>query len=302
MAEARIGISGWRYAGWRGVFYPVGLPQRDELAFTAQQLSTVEINGTHYSLQRPSSFAEWYAATPPGFLFAVKGSRFITHMKQLNDVEAALSNFFAQGVLLLEEKTGPFLWQLPPRMRYSREKIEGFLRALPKDSSHALDIARRHDHRVAGRTWLHVEEHRRFRHALEVRHISFAHQELIDLLREHDVALVASDAAGHWPYAEDVTADFVYVRLHGASELYTSGYSDEELDEWERRVRVWRRGGCLGERCWGSAGPDAASGRDVFVYFDNDAKVHAPFDAIRLADRLRARGPDLFTPAVHAHA
>ncbi len=299
MAEIRIGISGWRYAGWRGVFYPSDLPQRDELRFASQQLSTIEINGTHYSLQSPSSFAEWYAVTPPGFVFAIKGSRFITHMKQLNDVEPALANFFAQGVLLLEEKTGPFLWQLPPRMRYAREKLVAFLRALPKDSEHALDVARGHDQRVAGRTWLRVEEHRRFRHALEVRNPSFAGPELIDLLRAHEVALVASDAAGHWPYAEDVTADFVYVRLHGASELYTSGYREEELHEWARRVRVWQRGGCPRARCWGSPGSSRREGRDVYVYFDNDAKVHAPFDAIRLAGALNARGHDLFPSAAH---
>lgn len=111
------------------------------------------------------------------------------------------------------------------------------------------------------------------------------------------MALVASDAAGHWPYAEDVTADFVYVRLHGASELYVSGYLDQELDEWERRIRAWHRGRCSSERCWGSMGPSSPEGRDVFVYFDNDAKVYAPFDAIRLADRLRARGHDLFPSA-----
>lgn len=297
MAEIRIGISGWRYAGWRGVFYPTGLPQRDELRFASQQLSTIEINGTHYSLQRPESFAAWYAETPPGFVFAIKGSRFITHMKQLNDVEDALANFFAQGVLLLEDKTGPFLWQLPPRMRYSRAKLERFLRALPRDSESALRVARGHDHRVAGRTWLHVEENRPFRHALEVRNESFAHAELIELLRAHDVALVVSDAAGHWPYAEDVTSDFVYVRLHGAAELYVSGYLEEELDAWARRVRAWHGGRCPAGTCWGRPGRAARRGRDVFVYFDNDAKVQAPFDAIALAQRLHAPAYEVFPSA-----
>lgn len=292
MAEIRIGISGWRYPGWRGVFYPRGLAQRDELRFASQQLSTIEINGTHYSLQRPESFARWYAETPPGFVFAIKGSRFITHMKQLNDVEKALANFFAQGVFLLEEKTGPFLWQLPPRMRYSREKLEPFLRALPRDSEDALRLARRHDGRLNARSWLHVGHHRRFRHALEVRHESFAHAELIDLLRAHDVALVVSDAAGQWPYGEDVTADFVYVRLHGASELYSSGYREDELDAWAGRVRAWQEGRCPPGALWGNPGRPAPRGRDVFVYFDNDAKVHAPFDAIALSRRLATPADD----------
>src|SRR6266516_2848986 len=143
--EVRIGISGWRYAGWRGKFYPKGLPQRRELEFASGAFNSVEINGSFYSLQLPSSYQRWYAATPEDFLFAVKGGRFITHLKRLKDVETPLANFFASGVLLLGEKLGPILWQLPPNFRYDRKRLDAFFRLLPRDSATAAVLARQHD-------------------------------------------------------------------------------------------------------------------------------------------------------------
>ena len=270
MAVARVGTSGWLYPPWRGVFYPKGLPHRRELEYLSSRLSTVEINGTFYSLQRPDSFRRWHDETPDGFTFAVKGPRFVTHMKKLNDVETPLANFFASGVLALAEKTGPLLWQLPPTLGLHPERLAAFFARLPRSTGEAAWLARRHDERMTGRALLDTDADRPLRHALEVRHASFATPAFVELLREHVVSLVVADTAGRWPKMFDVTADLVYVRLHGDAELYTSGYSETALDEWAARIRGW-----------------LADGHDVQVHFDNDVKVHAPFDAVTLAERVR---------------
>jgi len=263
-----VGTSGWLYPAWRKVYYPAGLRHADELAYLATRLSTVEINGSFYSLQRPESYRAWYAATPASFLFAVKGSRFITHMKKLRDAGDALANFFASGVLALEDKLGPILWQLPPNLGFDRDRLATFFDALPRDTRAAVRLAKKHDERVRGRAWLRTDAERPLRHALEVRHDTFADPAFVELLREHDIALCIADTAGRWPYLEDLTADFVYLRLHGDVELYASGYDDAALDAWAKKIRAWRRRG------------------DVFAYFDNDARVRAPFDAERLRARL----------------
>lgn len=269
MAAVRIGVSGWRYAPWRGVFYPRGLPQRRELEHVARTFPTVELNGPFYSLQRPTSYQAWRAQTPPGFLFAVKGSRFITHMKRLVDVEVPLANFLASGVLALGDRLGPLLWQLPARSPFDAERTAAFLDRLPRSTGEAARLARGHDERLEGRAWTTTDEDRPLRHALEVRHASYADQAFTDLLRAHDVALVVSDGAGRWPVLEDVTAGLVYVRLHGDTELYVSGYEDVALAQWAAKIRRWHD-----------------DGRDVVVYFDNDAKVRAPLDALTLTELL----------------
>jgi uncharacterized protein YecE (DUF72 family) len=269
MATIRIGISGWRYNGWRGVFYPQGLAQRRELEFASREMPSIEINGTHYSLQRPICFDTWYRETPPGFVFAVKGSRFITHMKRLKDIEKPLANFFAQGLFKLREKTGPFLWQFPPNFQFDAARLEAFFELLPRDSRSALALARRRDYRMTGRACLAIDEDRPYRHCIEIRHESFVTPAFYGLLRKHDIGLVVADTAGKWPLLEEVTSDFVYVRLHGDTKLYVSGYTDAALDRWAERVSGW-----------------AKRGTDVYVYFDNDAKVYAPFDAGRLLGKL----------------
>jgi uncharacterized protein YecE (DUF72 family) len=282
-----VGISGWTYAGWRGVFYPEGLARKRELEYVGSRMDTVEINGSFYSLQRPTSYRAWYEQTPPGFLFAVKGSRFITHMLKLKNAETALANFFASGVLRLADKLGPILWQFPERMQFNEEKFAHFLRILPKTHEEAARVALGHDDRLLGRAWTDAEHTGPIRHAFEIRHPGFLSAEFIGLLRAHNAALVFADTAGRWPYAEDLTADFVYVRLHGAEQLYASGYTDPQLDWWAARIREWRRGGAPKDAtCALDPAPRRRAGRDVYVYFDNDAKVHAPFDAIRLAERL----------------
>jgi uncharacterized protein YecE (DUF72 family) len=269
MALARVGISGWRYPPWRGVWYPKGLPQRLELSYSSERLNSIELNGSFYSLQGPTSYLSWYDQTPPGFVFAVKGGRFITHLKRLKDVDVALANFFASGVLALREKLGPVLWQLPERHSFDANELERFFHALPRTTSEALALARKHDARLDGRDWLQRQPERALRHAVEARHPEFVGERVADLLRANDIAFVVADTAGRWPQNREVTSDFVYVRLHGAEELYASGYTDPALDVWAADVREW-----------------LASGRDVYVYFDNDMKVRAPFDALALASRV----------------
>jgi uncharacterized protein YecE (DUF72 family) len=264
-----IGISGWRYPPWRGTFYPKGLPQREELSCAARHLSTIEINGSFYSLQRPEYYAAWAAEVPAEFVFAVKGGRFITHMKRLAGADVALANFFASGLLALGPKLGPILWQLPPTLRFDPGLLSAFLAALPRTTAAAARLAAGHDQRLDGRALTVTDADRPIRHALEVRHTSFAVPELVDLLREQEVALVVADTAGRWPALDDVTADFMYVRLHGDTQLYVSGYSDTALDAWAERARGW-----------------IVAGLDVWIYFDNDVKVRAPFDAMSLSRRL----------------
>jgi uncharacterized protein YecE (DUF72 family) len=283
----RIGISGWRYEPWRGKFYPDKLPQKSELAFASSKFNSLEINGTFYSLQRPSSFASWKADTPDDFVFSVKGPRFITHIRRLREVEIPLANFLASGVLLFEKKLGPFLWQFPPSFKYQNELLENFFKLLPMDSATALNIARSHDERIKTDDGLEISGTFPVRHAIEIRHQSFANEEFIGLLRQYNVGLVCADTP-EWPRMMDLTSDFVYCRLHGAETLYENGYDDKSLDDWARRVTDWAQG-CEpkdAERIIDQAGPKRPA-RDVFVYFDNDLKVKAPVDAQALAARIQ---------------
>jgi uncharacterized protein YecE (DUF72 family) len=271
VAEARVGISGWNYPRWRGDFYPKGVPQKRELEYAAGRLTSIEVNGSFYALQKPASYLDWRSRTPETFVFSVKGGRYITHMKKLSDVETPLSNFLASGVLALGPKLGPLLWQLPPNLGFDANRMTAFFDLLPRSTSAAAELGRRHDDKVAeDRAYLTVEADRPLRHALEVRHSTFETDEAIQLAREHDIALVIADTAGKWPMFDVVTSDFVYVRLHGADELYVSGYTDEALDRWAAKVSGW-----------------LDRGLDTYVYFDNDAKVRAPYDAMGLIDRLR---------------
>jgi uncharacterized protein YecE (DUF72 family) len=285
--EVRIGISGWRYKGWRGVFYPNKLPQRGELGFASREFNTIELNGSFYSLQRPESFAAWSSETPEDFQFAVKGSRYITHMRKLREVEVPLANFFAQGLLRLGPKLGPILWQFPPAFKFDAERLDSFFAMLPRNHKAAAMLGGRHDQRLDKRSWLDTRKTTRLRHAVEIRHESFVCEEFIAMLRRHNVALVVADTV-EWPLLMDVTADFVYCRLHGSEQLYASGYGDEALDLWAKRVATWAQGGEVrdGRRASAKIAPKRKR-RDVFVYFDNDAKVRAPFDAKGLCSRVK---------------
>jgi uncharacterized protein YecE (DUF72 family) len=283
----RIGISGWRYEPWRGVFYPKALAQRRELEFASRAFPTIEINGSFYSLQHPDSYACWHRDTPPGFVFAIKGGRYITHLLRLRNVERALANFFASGIFNLREKIGPFLWQFPPQFRYDEERFESFFAMLPRDLAGALGLARRRDARMTGRSRLAIHENMRLRHAVEIRHESFADERFIAQLRRHRIALVVADTAGKWPYYEDVTSDFMYIRLHGDAELYVSGYTDEALERWAARIRAWAAGTQPADARLISGRPaPRRRSRDIYCYFDNDVKVRAPLDAHALMRKL----------------
>jgi uncharacterized protein YecE (DUF72 family) len=297
MAEIRVGISGWTYAPWRGKFFPPGLPQKHELAYASRRFNAIEINGTFYSLQRPSSFRSWREQTPDNFVFALKGGRYITHMRRLNDPKTAMANFFASGVLELGEKLGPILWQFPASMPFNEDRFRAFFDLLPRDTRELSKLARQHDDRLAGRAALEHDANRPVRHAVEFRHESFLTDRFTDLLREHNIALVVADVAGKFPTAEDVTADWVYARLHGSRKLYSSGYRPKEIDAWADKVRAWHAGSEPADaRRIGRTSPKAKGGRDVFVFFDNtDEKLRAPIDARRLADTLEVGPPE--TPA-----
>ncbi|HJU90959.1 MAG TPA: DUF72 domain-containing protein [Gemmatimonadaceae bacterium] len=274
--DIRVGISGYNYPRWRGDFYPTTLRLKDWLRFASRAFNSIELNGTFYSLKSPDVFRRWYEETPDDFIFAIKGSRFITHNLKLRRAEGALANFYASGLLALEEKTGPFLWQLPATYRFDSQRIDEFLRLLPKSSRDGARLARHHDDRLRRGALTRARGSLAYRHALEVRHESYFTPELYDLLRAHGCAFVIADTAEKFPYAEELTADFVYVRLHGSRQLYASGYTDDELDRWAERIREWTS--------------DSVR-RDAYIYFDNDALGHAPHDARRLAERLGCAPP-----------
>jgi uncharacterized protein YecE (DUF72 family) len=270
------------------VFYPKGLQQAHELEFASRVVDTIEINGSHYSLQTIGSYESWYAATPAHFVFSVKGPRYLTHMLRFQDdtSKPAIANFFASGVLALKEKLGPFLWQFPPNYAFEPARLNRFLALLPRDTGEAAALASQHDARVK-QPWFGISRQHRLRHAIEIRHPSFARPDFIKTLREHRVALVISDSVAGWPYAEDLTADFIYMRLHGTQSLYGGAYTDEGLDHWASRIRSWSAGSAPPDaKLFSPARARARKVRDVFCYFDNDEKVRAPFDAQRLMTRL----------------
>ncbi|WP_285116313.1 DUF72 domain-containing protein [Leifsonia sp. fls2-241-R2A-40a] len=268
MALARIGISGWTYAPWRGVFYPPKMPHRLELEYASERLDSIEINGSFYSLQRPTSYRTWAEHTPDQFVFSVKGGRYITHILRLKNARTAVANFFASGVLALGHKLGPLLWQLPPTLQFEPDEVDAFLALLPRTTAQAAALAGETT-LDEDRTHTAVSEDRPLRHAVEVRHASFDVPAFTELARAHGVAIVLADTAGRYPVIRDLTADFAYVRLHGDEELYTSGYTDESLDRWAAELGGWLQ-----------------RGMDVYAYFDNDVKVRAPYDAMGLRDRL----------------
>ena len=287
-ADIRIGVSGWTYAPWRGAFYPRELPQRRELAYAARAFNAIEINGTFYGMQTPPTFAHWAAQAPKDFVFALKGPRYITHMKQLREVKTPLANFFASGLLALGPHLGPVLWQFPPRFRFHPDRIEAFFALLPRDTEMASALGRQHDQRLRSRAFLRPEARRPIRHAMEIRHESFRDPAFIALLRHYEVGLVVADTVD-WPCLMDLTADFVYCRLHGSLELYNSAYTDSQLDRWARRVRAWAAGRAMTDGHFVTAPRHDRKPRDVFLFFDNTDKLHAPNDARRLMRRLGIR-------------
>ncbi len=286
--DIRIGISGWRYEPWRGVFYPDKLAQRLELQYASSKFNSIELNGSFYALQKPKNFQQWHAETPEGFVFSVKAPQFITHIRRLNDVEVPLANFLASGLLCLKEKLGPILWQFPPNLKFDAALFEHFFALLPHSQKEAGEIGKDHDKWLDGRAWIEVEKNRPLRHAVEIRNKSFACEEYVALLRKYKIGLVVADTPS-WPRLMDITADFVYCRLHGSEKLYASGYTDDALDEWAERILRWADGkeSVDGDKASTENAPGAEV-RDVFVYFDNDLKVKSPEDAMALQGRIDA--------------
>jgi len=266
MAKAWIGVSGWTYPGWRGgVFYPEKHPQKRELEYASGRFTSIEINGTFYSLQKPASFQAWYDQTPEGFRFSVKAGQFMTHVRRLKDIEGPLAFFLASGLFRLGEKLGPILWQFPPNVMLKDDRFHRFLDLLPKSTREATRLLARHKDRLRYPEEAEPPRHLPLRHAFELRHKSFFDPKFFDLLRAHGVALVLAHGAEKAPYAEELTADFIYARLHGEGKRYAKGYPPVELQAWADRIRAWLKGG-----------------RDSHVYFSTEAKAHAPACALRL--------------------
>jgi len=260
--EIRIGLSGWRYPPWRGTFYPRWLPQRRELEYASRRVSTIEINGSFYSLQRPEFYARWRDETPDGFVFAVKGPRFVTHMLKLRNCEQAVANFFASGIANLGDKLGPILWQFAPTKKFDPDDFGAFLELLPEKQDGV-----------------------RLRHAVEVRNDSFVVPEFAALLRKHDVAVVYADHE-KYPAIADVTGDFVYARLQTGSDDIPTCYSEKALDEWAARAKLWAEGKAPDDLPLADPSTHAeVKPRDVFVYFITSGKVRAPHGAMAFMER-----------------
>jgi uncharacterized protein YecE (DUF72 family) len=257
--KIRIGLSGWSYREWRGGFYPDDLPSSQELRYAAERFPTLEINRTFYSLVQPKTMRAWYEATPYDHIFSVKGSRFITHNKKLANIEEPMERFLASGLAELRHKLGPILWQTGPNLRFDARRVEGFLSALPR--------------RLGDR---------RLRHVIEPRHDSFFVPDMVRLARDHGVALAFSHSSA-WPYTEELTAGFVYLRLHGPGRLYSSAYAESELEDWAHRIERWAEGSEPDDaRRITGLDPPPRKGRPVYVYFDNDSGGHAPIQAAQL--------------------
>jgi uncharacterized protein YecE (DUF72 family) len=261
-SRIRIGVGGWTFAPWRGVFYPDGLPQKRELEFASQHLTSIEINGTYYGSQKPESFAKWHDETPDDFIFALKGPRFATNRRVLAEAGDSIERFFRSGVLELKDKLGPINWQLMPTKVFNPDDFAAFLKLLPKS--------------VEGRA---------IRHAVEVRHESFQTPDFVALMREHGVAIVlAGDAK--YPQIADITAPFVYARIMGTSEKPKLGYSDAALDGWVERGRLLASGNVPKDLTHAAGPPKGQAARDVFLYVISGHKVRNPAAARALIERL----------------
>ena len=265
-----VGMAGWTYPAWRGGFYPKGLVQKRELEYAATQVTSIELNGSFYALQKPASWNSWRDSTPDDFVFSVKAPKFITHIRRLDDVHEPLANFFASGILALGPKLGTILWQLPPSLEFEPYLLERFLEQLPHTTTEAVSLATERSARMSGKEYLETDSDRPVRHALEVRHSTFSSPDFPKLLAQYNVAAVYGDSAGKWPVIDEVTTDFRYARLHADKALYKDGwYEPADIDRWAQTIESWLE-----------------SGQDAYVYFDNDSKVRAPIDAVSLIARL----------------
>lgn len=260
----RVGIGGWTFEPWRDNFFPRGLVQTRELEYASRHVTSIEINGTFYRTQTPATFRKWAGETPDDFVFSLKAPRYTTNRRVLAEAGSSITKFIESGVSELGDKLGPILWQFPPTKVLDPVDFEAFLALLPKD--------------VDSRT---------LRHAVEVRHDSFLTADFIALARRYGVAVVTAHSA-RYPLIADATADFVYLRLQQAREDETTGYSNAELADWQKRVEAWEEGRTPDDLPHLAEAP-ARKPRDVFLYMINGAKVRAPAAAMALLERLGAR-------------
>lgn len=261
--QVRVGIGGWTFAPWRGTFYPEGLVQRRELEHASRQLTTIEINGTFYRAQQPATYAAWRAETPDGFVLSLKAPRYVTHRRVLADAGRAIDAFVEGGIAELGDRLGPVNWQFPEGKAFDADDFARFLDLLPA--------------RLDGRP---------LRHAVELRHESFADAAAVALARERGIAIVCADSPDY-PAIADPCADFVYARIMRSEASRAAGYTPAALDAWAARARAWAAGGDPDDLPH-VAGPAPASGpREVFVYFIGAAKLRNPAAAVALLDRLR---------------
>jgi uncharacterized protein YecE (DUF72 family) len=263
MASIRVGIGGWVFPPWRGVFYPPKLAQSRELGYASSKLTSIEINGTFYGSQKPASFRRWHDETPEDFVFSLKGPRYATHRRDLAGAAPSVERFFDSGVLELREKLGPILWQFPATTRFDESGFAAFLELLPR-----------------------VIDNRAIRHVVEVRHESFLTPQFIELLRKHKVPAAMVDSEDY-PAIQDVVGDFIYARLRGSQEDEPTGYPPAALDAWAERFRLWSAGREPEDTQRRHPKPAPSSRkRDCFVYFISGAKVRAPAAAQALIERL----------------
>jgi len=260
--KIRIGIGGWTYAPWRGPFYPEDLTQSRELEYASRHLSSIEINGTFYGLQKPASYEKWYQETPENFVFSLKAPRYATNRKVLADAGETIERFFASGVLLLKQKLGPINWQFAPTKKFDSEDFEAFLKLLPASI-----------------------EGVKLRHAIEVRHESFRTPEFIALARKYKVAVVLAGDS-EYPQIADITAPFVYARIMGTTDKQAKGYSTKALDAWAERARQLAAGTTPGDLETCGEAPAKAAARDVYLYVISGFKERNPAAAMALIERL----------------
>ncbi len=261
--KIHIGIGGWTFAPWRGVFYPEKLAQSKELGYAASKLTSIEINGTYYGSQKPESFRKWASEVPDGFIFSVKGPRFATNRRVLAEAGDSIKRFYDSGVLELGDRLGPVLWQFAPTKKFDEPDFGAFLDLLPR--------------KLEGRT---------LRHVVEVRHDSFQTPAFIALLREHEVPVVYAEH-GKYPAIADLTSDFVYVRLQTGKDTVKTAYPPKELDEWSERFKLWAKGGEPDDLNRVDAKPAKKQPRDVFAYVIHEGKIRAPAGAMELIARVK---------------
>lgn len=259
--KIRIGIGGWTYEPWRGVFFPDKWPIKRELEYAAARLTAIEVNGTYYSSQKPATFASWAKAVPDGFVFALKASRYCTNRKVLAEAGESIARFTGQGIVELGDRLGPILWQFMATKQFDPDDFGAFLKLLPQ-----------HQDGVA------------LRHAVQVRHASFQVPEFVAMARAAGVAIVYADSADY-PAIADVSGDFVYARLEAAVEEEPTGYAPAALDRWADVARGWARGEAP-DPLVRFAEPAPEVPRDTFVFFINGAKVRAPAGAMALIERI----------------